>query len=104
MSFLSLVLRRAPEPEISERATSERAATQAESLEDVLMELSKWGSPRLGMYGSDGTWCCSIEVNVTATGVKFEARSDFKQLTPLAAALMCRQNLRDAVKAIGGAA
>ena len=104
MSFLSLVLRRASEPEISEQATSERAATQAESLEDVLMELSKWGYPRVGMYGSDGTWHCSIEVNVTATGVKFEARSDFKQLTPLAAALMCRQNLRDAVKSIGGAA
>lgn len=77
---------------------------QQESLEDVLLDLAKWGRPKVGQYGNDGVWHCHIEVNVTPTGVKFEAKSDWKQMTPLAAALMCRKNLLDAVKAIGGAA
>lgn len=104
MSFMSLFLRREPAPSIIDQAKSELATATSESLEDVLIELSKWGRPRIGQFSIDGTWCCSIKVNVTATGVTFEARSDFKQPTPLDAALMCRQNLRDTVKAIGGAA
>ena len=76
--------------------------TTTETLEDVLLELAKWGSPRVGQYGNDGTWQCTVECNVTPVGVKFEAKSDYKQTTPLAAALMCRKNLMDAVKVIGG--
>lgn len=85
-------------------STQPAAAAPQESLEDVLLDLAKWGKPKVGQYGTDGTWQCSIDVNVTPTGVRFEARSDFKQVTPLAAALMCRKNLLDAVKAMGGAA
>lgn len=79
-------------------------AVPQESLEDVLVDLAKWGRPRLGQYGDDGAWHCSVDVNVAPTGVKFEAKSDFKRKTPLEAALQCRDNLRGAVKAIGGVA
>lgn len=75
-----------------------------ETLEDVLLDLARWGRPRVGQYGDDGTWHCGVDVNVAPTGVKFEAKSDFKRRTPLEAALQCRENLRGAVKAIGGAA
>jgi hypothetical protein len=76
-----------------------------ETLEDVLLELAKWGQPRVGQYGSNHNgWHCCVEVNVTPVGVKFEAKSDFNVPTPLAAALQCRANLLAAVKAIGGAA
>jgi hypothetical protein len=88
--------------EVSQPAETPRATV--ESLEDVLLELAKWGRPRVGQYGDDGTWHCSVDVNVAPTGVKFEAKSDFKQPTPLAAAIQCRENLLAAVKAIGGAA
>lgn len=93
----SPVLERSPEP----------AAPQplGETLEAVLLDLAKWGKPRVGQYGSNHSgWHCCIEVNVTPVGVKFEAKSDFDHATPLEAALVCRKNLRDAVKAIGGAA
>lgn len=85
-------------------APAETPTATSESLEDVLMELAKWGKPRVGQYGSDGTWNCNLEVSITPIGAKFEVRSDFKQNTPLAAALQCRDNLREAVQAIGGAA
>jgi hypothetical protein len=101
MSLLNLfkpgpVLERSPEPVPPQPI--------GESLEDVLLELAKWGRPRVGQYGNDGTWHCGVDVNVTPVGVKFEAKSDFNQTTPIAAALQCRANLLAAVKAIGGAA
>ena len=86
------------------REPAKTAAPAGETLEDVLLELAKWGKPRVGQYGCDGTWNCGLEVNITPIGAKFEVRSDFKQTTPLAAALQCRENLREAVKKIGGAA
>lgn len=86
----------------SEPAQADRPT--GETLEDVLLELAKWGRPRVGQYGSDGTWNCNLDVSITPIGAKFEVRSDFKQTTPLAAALQCRENLREAVKKIGGAA
>jgi hypothetical protein len=93
-------------PSLAEPAPAARdaAAPDTETLEDVLLDLAKWGQPRVGIYGMDGLWHCNIEVNVTPVGVKFEAKSGFKCKTPIEAALECRKNLQDAVKAIGGAA
>ena len=84
--------------------TPEIPKPAGDALEDVLLDLSKWGNPRVGQYGTDGKWHCCVEVNVTPVGVKFEAKSDFNQKTPTDAAIQCRENLRAAVKAIGGAA
>lgn len=102
MSMLNLfkpspTLERSPEPAARQQI--------GETLEDVLLELAKWGQPRVGQYSSSHSgWHCSVEVKVTPVGVTFEAKSDFKHATPLEAALVCRKNLLDAVKAIGGAA
>lgn len=84
-------------------APAETPKPAGESLEDVLLELTKWGTPRVQSF-DDGTWYCCVNVKVTPVGVTFEAKSDFKQKTPLDAAIQCRENLRAAVKAIGGAA
>lgn len=97
MNWLSKVL-----PQTTPETRTQSAAQQGENLEDILVGLSKWGSPRIGQYGNDGTWHCCVEVNVTPVGVKFEAKSDFKQMTPLAAAKQCRDNLMAAVKSLGG--
>lgn len=102
MSLLSIfkpspVLERSPEPVPPQPI--------GESLEDVLLELAKWGKTRVGQYGSTHSgWHCNIDVTVTPVGITFEAKSDFNHATPLEAALVCRKNLLDAVKAIGGAA
>lgn len=79
------------------------AAPAGETLEDVLLELAKWGRPRISIPSSRGWYCC-VEVNITLTGAKFEVSSDFGIETPLAAALQCRERLRESAKAIGGAA
>lgn len=76
------------------------APTGDESLEDVLIDLAKWGKPRVGQYGSDGTWHCSVEVSITPIGAKFEVRSDFERKSPLDAAKQCRKNLLVAVNSI----
>lgn len=99
MSMINL-FKRSPELATGTEHPTPRYESQGESLEDILLELAKWGKPSLGMFGSAEGWHC--EVNVTPVGVKFEAKSDFKQKTPLEAALMCRKNLLEAVKVIGG--
>jgi hypothetical protein len=79
----------------------EAAATpESDSLEDILLELEKWGKPSLFKSRYDNVWYCTTEVNVTPTGVSFEAKSTACK-TPKIAALECRKNLRDAVKMIG---
>ena len=83
--------------------TAKTAAPVGETLEDVLLELAKWGKPRVSMPGSKGWYSC-VEVNITPTGAKFEVASEFGMETPLAAVLQCRERLRESVKAIGGAA
>lgn len=75
-------------------------AVQA-TLEDVLAELLLAGQPRLGVYRGS-TWHCSVEMNTTQTGAEFKVRSQFDHLTPIAAALECRDRVREALHAVGG--
>lgn len=86
-----------------EREAADAKSAPAETLEDVLLELAKWGKPRVTMPGGSG-WYSSVDVNVSPAGAKFEVASDFSMATPLAAALQCRDRLLASVKAIGGAA
>lgn len=100
MSLLNIfkpspVLERSPEPAPPQPI--------GESLEDVLLELAKWGKPRVTMP-SDKGWYSTVEVNITPIGAKFDVSSEFGMATPLAAALQCRERLLASVKAIGGAA
>jgi len=74
-----------------------------ETLEDVLMQLAKWGRPRVTMPNDKG-WYSTVEVNITPIGAKFDVASEFGMATPLAAALQCRERLLAAVRSIGGQA
>jgi hypothetical protein len=100
MSLLNIfkpspVLERSPEPVPPQPI--------GESLEDVLMQLAKWGRPRVTMPNDKG-WYSTVEVNITPIGAKFDVASEFGMATPLAAALQCRERLLAAVKSIGGQA
>lgn len=76
-----------------------KPSMQHHDLNALLIELSRWGRPRLGMYSD--AWHCNIEVSVSMVGAKFDVSSDFKQATPLAACLMCRDRLHEALKNLG---
>lgn len=69
------------------------------TLEGVLMDLTKYGKPRLSCQ--DGmTWYCAMEVFVTGAGIDFKIASEFGQKTPLSAAQQCRERLLEAMKNI----
>lgn len=59
-----------------------------QDLNVLLMNMQKLGKPRVSCF-NDGKWSCSLELFVTEAGASFEVRSDFEQLTPIAAAHMC---------------
>jgi hypothetical protein len=101
MSLLDLIKPKAPATDVAQPATTPRAT--GETLEDVLLELAKWGRPSV-YCGREGGWRVSVEVNITPTGAKFEVASEFGHKTPTVAALECRERLMASVKAIGGAA
>lgn len=74
-------------------------------VESCLLQLSKYGVPFL-MQSRDGTWSCSIEMRVNATGVTFEVKAR-NGTTPLVAAQDCYRNMIAAINTvnkIGGAA
>lgn len=79
------------------RETTEAKSIQSEKLEDILMELLKYGQPKVGVYGSDMTWACSIDMNTNTTGSDFKIRSDWDHKTPLEAAKLCRDRVITAV-------
>ena len=83
--------------------SEDAAQPQATDLQGVLLELAKWGQPRVGQF-KDGEWHCTVDANITPLGAKFEVRSEYSCKTPTEAALQCRERLLAAVKTIGGAA
>lgn len=64
------------------------------TLEKTLIDLSRYGNPRVSRL--DSGWHASIDMHVNATGAKFEVRSEFGHKTPIDAANECA----DRVKAI----
>jgi hypothetical protein len=65
----------------------------SDRLEDTLLWLMNLGKPRVSymapiFLGTGGWYCC---VEVTGKGTTLEIASDFHMVTPLAAALQCRQ-------------
>ena len=92
-----------PKTSATAPAPAETPQPAGETLEDVLMELAKWGCPRLHCH-RDGEWSAMVDANITPLGAKFEVRSEFSCKTPTQAALQCRERLLAAVKTIGGAA
>lgn len=68
------------------------------TLEELLTELFKYGRPRLGVYGSDGLWHCSVEMNTNTVGADFKCSSNFDLPTPNAAAVQCLERVLKAVE------
>jgi hypothetical protein len=69
-------------------------------LEQLLLELKKYGKPKVGMYGSgnDDTWNCSVDMNTETVGADFKCRSDFSMPTPTLAAKQCLERVLKAVE------
>ena len=68
------------------------------TLEETMAELLKYGRPRVGVYSSDQTWHCAVEMNTNTVGATFECKSDFKQPTPTHAAKQCLERVLKAVE------
>lgn len=104
MSWLSTISA-AAKAQLTQPAGSSSAPAQpaaSEDLQDVLLDLAKWGRPRVSMQQSG--WYSCVDVQITPTGAKFEVASEFGMATPLDAAKQCRERLHAAVSAVGGKA
>lgn len=81
-----------------------RAETAQPNLEQLLLDLTYFGRPRMFM-ADDGTWLAAIEMNTTSAGAKFEVKSDFKHTNPRDAVVQLAERVRAAkVAPIGGKA
>lgn len=68
------------------------------TLDELLIALLDYGKPKVGVYGSDELWHCSIEMNTNTVGAEFKCRSDFSMQTPQAAAAQCYERVLKAVE------
>jgi hypothetical protein len=76
---------------------NESTRIQDLSLQELLLELKKYGKPRVGMYSEEG-WHCNVEMNTNTVGADFKCSSDFKQPTPTDAAKQCLDRVIKAVE------
>jgi len=67
------------------------------TLEQILTELLNYGRPRVGVYSSDCTWSCSVEMNTNTAGAQFTCKSEYNHPTPLSAARECLERTINAV-------
>jgi len=72
--------------------------TAPADVESCLIQLSRYGAPFL-LQSRDGTWSCSVDMRVNATGVTFEVKARSGQ-TPLAAAQDCYRNMMTAINTV----
>lgn len=73
---------------------------EEESVEDMLIELARFGRPSL-MQHSDGTWGCSVDVKVNSTGVDFKVRADHNHKDMRASVRQCLERLRKSLSELG---
>jgi hypothetical protein len=66
------------------------------TLEEMLIELSTYGKPRVGMF--DRGWHCNVEMNTNTVGADFKCASDFGMATPTDAAKQCLERVLKAVE------
>lgn len=77
---------------------SEARKVEDMTLEQLLNELVNYGRPRLGIYGSDMKWTCSVEMNTNTVGADFTCRSDHNHPSSTSAAKQCLERVLNAVK------
>lgn len=68
------------------------------TVEECLIEMEKYGYPRIGKFKSG--WHSHIEVFVTGAGVDFEVKSQFSHATPASAVNQCYDRLIKALNQI----
>jgi hypothetical protein len=80
-------------------------SVRALSLEEILSELSRYGKPRLGLYGiGQMSWVCVIEMITHGEGICFEVKSDMcRHQSPFAAAADCLARVKKTIELSGGA-
>ena len=66
------------------------------NLNECLLELEAKGLPKL--IKLDTGWHCYIKMRVTASGVDFEVKSDYRMASPDEAARQCVSRVREALK------
>ena len=66
-----------------------------ENLEEILAELCKYGEPIL--HKLDDGWICRVDFFVTGAGVQFKVGSDYDHPTPLEAAQVCFDRVKEAL-------
>ena len=67
-----------------------------EDLSNLLIELLKYGHPRLSHLG--GGWHCNVEMNTNTTGADFKISSNFDIPTPYQAAKQCHERIINTLK------
>lgn len=74
-------------------------------LTERLVWLSRFGKPRLGIYGSGGGWHASVDMHVTDSvkGTSFEVKSDFDHVAPDEAVGVLIERLLSALSTLAGA-
>lgn len=98
MSLVSLFKSAAP---AKAEAPPEQPKPSHIDLQELLLDMQRYGRPRIHCH-DDNTWSCAIDVSISPVGAKFEVRSDFKQLTPLAATTQCNERLHAAIASVKG--
>ena len=74
-----------------------------DDLEKTLNDILMYG--RVWLYTTDEKrWYCSVEVNLTLVGAKFEIKSERDNKTALEAATQCKKRLFDALLKFDGTA
>jgi hypothetical protein len=68
------------------------------SLEEVLLELERYGEPRVSKFKKG--WYSCVEVFVTGEGISFDVKSAHTCATPHDAASECYDRLMTAIKSI----
>jgi hypothetical protein len=79
-----------------EPGTTHCNAVKQPTLEELLMELVKYGKPRVSMIGKG--WHSNVEMNTNTVGADFKCASEFDMATPTEAAKQCLERVLKAVE------
>lgn len=71
------------------------------SLEEMLIAMTAFGSPRVSQLTGDG-WYCTVNMRVASKGAEFKIDSEIRHKTPSEAARECLQRINETLSQLGG--
>lgn len=80
-------------------ATIKHETVKPETLDDALLDMCRYGQPKLSMM--DSGWHCWIKMHVASQGATFEIKSEFGHKSPRAAVDECRARIRATIAQLG---